>query len=143
VKKRYFTRVAGNHWVFTDGKGKTIFNPAKVPIQRHVKIRELCNPYDKDWEEYVEQRVQRLAKETMSRKAVSLWMRQKGVCPWCKSGLDLENQHIHHIVFKCHGGGDRLDNLMLLHDVCHRQLHAQSKDETEAGGVEKRPFMKA
>jgi RNA-directed DNA polymerase len=143
VKKRYFTQIAGNQWVFTDGKGKTMFNPAKVPIIRHVKIRKDCNPYDKDWEEYVEQRVQRLAKETMSRKAVSLWMRQKGVGPWCKSGLDLENQHIHHIVFKCHGGGDRLDNRMLLHDVCHRQLHAQSKDETEAGGVEKRPFMKA
>jgi RNA-directed DNA polymerase len=143
VKNRYFTRVAGNHWVCTDGKDKTIFNPSKVSIIRHVKIRKDCNPYDRDCEEYVEQRVQRLMRETMSRKAVRLWMRQKGICPWCKSGLELENQHIHHIVYKCHGGGDRLDNLMFMHDVCHRQLHAQSKDETEADGLAERPFMKA
>jgi RNA-directed DNA polymerase len=143
VQEKYFTTVGGNHWVFTDRQGTTIFNPAKVPIIRHVKIRQDCNPYDWDWEEYVEQRVQRLAKETISRKAVSLWMRQKGVCPWCKGDLDVEHHHIHHIVYKCHGGKDRLDNLWLMHDVCHRQLHARSNDKTDAGDLVEKSLMKA
>ena len=129
--------------MFTDRTGKTIFNPAKVPIIRHVKIRKGCNPYDRDWEEYVEIRIQRLARETMSRKAISLWTRQKGVCPRCKGDLDVEHQHIHHIVYRCHGGKDTLDNLWLMHDVCHRQLHAHSRDETEAGDSVEESLMKA
>ena len=128
--------------MFTDRKDKTIFNPAKVPIIRHVKIRKDCNPYDRDWEEYVERRVQRLAKETMSRRAISLWMRQNGVCPWCKSELNVECQHIHHIVYRCHGGRDNLDNLWLMHDVCHRQLHAHSEKKTEVGDLVDRSLMK-
>lgn len=142
VKKRYFTRVAGNHWVFTDGKGKTIFNPAKVPIQRHAKIRERCHPYDKEWEEYVEQRTCRLAKEKMTRKALALWLKQKGHCPWCKDdlGAAFDTLHIHHRVFICHGGKDTLDNLWLLHDVCHQQLHAHSSDKTDAGDLVERSF---
>jgi RNA-directed DNA polymerase len=145
VRRKYFTRVAGNHWVFTDGTGKTIFNPAKVPITRHVKIREGCNPYDKDWEEYVEQRRSRLARNTMTRKAVTLWTRQKGKCPWCKGALgdDLDTLQIHHKVFTCHGGKDTLDNLVLIHDVCHRQVHAQSNDEAETGGFVEEPLMEA
>jgi RNA-directed DNA polymerase len=134
VRRKYFTQVAGNHWVFTDGKGKTIFNPSKVPIRRHVKIRAGCNPYDREWEEYVEQRWRQLARNVMTRKVVTLWMRQEGKCPWCKGALDLDNLHIHHIVFICNGGDNTLMNLQLVHDVCHRQIHAHSNDKTEAGG---------
>jgi RNA-directed DNA polymerase len=143
VKNKYFTTVGGNHWVFSDRQGKTICNPAKVPIIRHVKIQQGCNPYDRDWEEYVEQRVQRLAKETMSRKAISLWMRQKGICPGCKGDLDGECQHIHHRVYRCHGGKDTLDNLWLMHDVCHRQLHAHFNETTDAGDLVEGSLMKA
>lgn len=143
VKKKYFTQVAGNNWVFTDGKGKTIFNPAKVPIKRHTKIREGCNPYDRDWEEYVELRWKRLADWRLTRKTFTLWKRQDGKCPWCKGELETENLHIHHKVYRCHGGDDTLDNLMFMHDVCHRQLHTQSKDEAETGGLVERPLMKA
>lgn len=135
MKQKYFTQVAGNHWVFTDRKGKTIFNPAKVPIIRHVKIREGCTPYEREWEEYVEQRRSRLARETMTRKVLTLWIRQKGICPWCKGELgdEFDTFQLHHQVFTCHGGQDTLDNLQLIHDVCHKQLHAHSNDETEAG----------
>jgi RNA-directed DNA polymerase len=146
VKKKYFTQIAGNHWVFTDKKGKTIFNPAKVPIIRHIKIREGCNPYDREWEVYVEQRRARLARETMTRKVLTLWNRQEGICPWCKGELgdDCDTFQLHHQVFTCHGGKDTLDNLQLMHDVCHRQLHAHSNhDETEPGDSVEESLLKA
>lgn len=34
--------------------------------------------------------------------------------------------NIHHVVERHKGGGDELDNLVLLHPNCHRQLHAAS-----------------
>jgi RNA-directed DNA polymerase len=145
VRQKYFTRVAGNQWVFTDKNGKTIFNPAKVPIIRHVKMREGCNPYDREWEEYVEHRRFRLARETMTRKVLALWTRQEGICPWCKGELgdEVDTFQLHHQVFTCHGGNDTLDNLRLMHDVCHRQLHAHSNDETEPGDSVEESRVKA
>jgi hypothetical protein len=46
-------------------------------------------------------------------------------------------------VFVCHGGDNTLDNLRLIHDVCHRQLHAHSNDKTDAGDLVEGSLMKA
>lgn len=38
--------------------------------------------------------------------------------------LTLEaNWHLHHVVWRVHGGADTVDNLLLLHPNCHRQVH--------------------
>ncbi|WP_408606445.1 HNH endonuclease signature motif containing protein [Erwinia typographi] len=34
--------------------------------------------------------------------------------------------NIHHIMRKTQGGSDSLDNLVMLHPNCHRQLHHSS-----------------
>ena len=76
-----------------------------------------------------------------------VWESDRWAIDWSKTcifrELETENLHIHHKVYKCHGGDDTLDNLMFMHDVCHRQLHTQSKDEAETGGLVERPLMKA
>ncbi|CAK0753712.1 hypothetical protein CCP3SC5AM1_190033 [Gammaproteobacteria bacterium] len=36
---------------------------------------------------------------------------------------DEVNIHTHHIVERCKGGGDNLNNLVLLHPNCHHQVH--------------------
>lgn len=63
---KYFHRIEGRSWVLAvktneqteDGKPvyRTLRHAAKVPIERHRKIKSDTNPYDPKWEEYFEQR---------------------------------------------------------------------------------------
>jgi 5-methylcytosine-specific restriction endonuclease McrA len=50
------------------------------------------------------------------------------------------NFNIHHIIPKSLGGKDAIDNLSLLHKICHRQLHFSS-NETWKLGINKRLTM--
>nr|WP_244589885.1 HNH endonuclease [Xenorhabdus budapestensis] len=34
-----------------------------------------------------------------------------------------EDWDIHHIIRRTDGSGDKIDNLIMLHPNCHRQLH--------------------
>jgi RNA-directed DNA polymerase len=36
--------------------------------------------------------------------------------------------HVHHLQWRCYGGSDTFDNLELLHDHCHRQIHGRKRD---------------
>jgi RNA-directed DNA polymerase len=137
-RKRYFTTDKGC-WGFCDLKaGKTLLDMVSVPIRRHIKIRREANPYDPQWEAYFEQRQQRQTSwGKMTRTRYALWRRQDGKCPWCGGVLRLdiepsETFHVHHVVWTCHGGNEALKNKQLLHDVCHRQIHALN-DSTGAG----------
>ncbi len=65
VKDKYFGTYQNQHWRFfgeiKDRKGQRIKNwlyqSASVPIKRHVKIKGNCNPYDPEWELYLEKRL--------------------------------------------------------------------------------------
>ncbi len=65
VRAKYFRTQADNHWVFsgevlaTGGQAESVwlFSAAKLPIRRHVKVREHANPYDPAWEQYFEERL--------------------------------------------------------------------------------------
>ncbi|MGI9306233.1 MAG: group II intron reverse transcriptase/maturase [Gammaproteobacteria bacterium] len=134
VKARYFHSIGDRNWVFTGEvrgpKGEPsavhLFAAHSVRITRHVKVNGKVNPYDPDWELYLEKRQTRtMAASMRGRNALlSLWKRQQGRCPRCGEAITPETGwHKHHIVYRSHGGSDTLDNQVLLHPVCHRQLH--------------------
>ena len=53
-----------------------------------------------------------------------LIIRQGGLCPVCNTHL-LNNElelHTHHIKPRRLGGSDKLQNLLLLHKDCHKQV---------------------
>ena len=55
-----------------------------------------------------------------------LWLEQDGKCLVCHSPLTLaEGWHIHHLLPRIQGGSDRVNNLILLHANCHRQVHSE------------------
>ena len=116
----------------------TLFRMVKVPIRRHVKIRGDFNPYDPAWESYLEaRRARQLPNTVQSVKRLKLWMRQEGGCPVCGGVLDGDRDdcgwsafQVHHVVPVSQGGTEALNNLRLLHDVCHRQLHACHEEAT-------------
>src|SRR5262245_55924364 len=55
-----------------------------------------------------------------------LWLEQSGECLVCGQPLTLEaGWHVHHLLWRVFGGDDDIDNLVLLHPNCHRQVHSE------------------
>lgn len=137
LKHRYFTMSGHRHWVFTgsltDNKGNGhpihLMVTDGVKIIRHVKIRSEVNPYDPEWEDYLEARqVWQMEQTLAGRSRIEyLWKGQAGRCKHCGERLRQEDKpwHLHHRLWLCHGGSDAADNLELLHANCHRQIHAR------------------
>ena len=136
MKAKYFTRLGENEWVFRGlvaekGGGwhqVYLFRARSLPIRRHVKVRGKANPYDPAWELYFEERLATQMANTLTGhgKARYLWLGQDGRCLVCGQSLTLEaGWHVHHLLWRCHGGDDTVDNLVLLHPNCHRQIHSE------------------
>ena len=52
IAQKYWHITKGRGWVFTPRTGKgnpTLFNHAKTPIKRHIKVKGERSPYDGDW----------------------------------------------------------------------------------------------
>ena len=134
VKKRYFKRHQGQDWTFfaidKDGKESTIFKASNVKIQRHPKIKATMNPYAK-WDEiYFESRIEQnmLNKLEGKRMLRYLYDRQQGNCLVCNQKITgRTGWNAHHLQPKYLGGGWFKENLVLLHPVCHIQVHQNPK----------------
>ena len=135
IRKKYFQFVEGRKWVFcttllteTGGKEEIrLYTLEATPIERHRKISGEYNPFDPAMEEMGEKlRMSRMIGKLKYRKQVShLFQSQKGLCLLCKSPVTRETGwHDHHIIYRSQGGGDSLSNRVLLHPICHQQLHA-------------------
>ena len=136
IRKKYFHSVGGDHWVFSGellGRDETIhpirlFKTRSLPIERHTKIQSEANPYDPEWEMYFEKRLDVKTVHNLRgrRKLLTLWKQQQGLCPLCSRKITtLTGWHSHHIVWRSLGGGNELENQVLLHPECHNKLHHQ------------------
>ena len=130
VKDKYFKMYKGRNWTFLapNKKGKviTLFHAASIPIQRHVKIRSAANPFDDIDEIYFEQRqqYQMLNKLTGKRMHRYIYDRQKGKCSLCQQAISSKTGwHLHHLLPKYLGGKWTRENLVMVHPVCHVQIH--------------------
>src|SRR5262245_14988521 len=133
VQTQYFTRADGSrtfHGLVRDEEGGVhpvfLLRVSAVGIRRHVKSRSDANPYDPSWELYLAGRLwAQMASNRVGRGAARyLWLEQDGKCLVCGQSLPLaEGWQIHHLRWRCHGGDETLDNLVLLHPNCHRQVH--------------------
>lgn len=134
IRKTYFDeKVSGRtifhtHTVNEDGAKVVIrlFAMASIPIRRHVKVKNAANPYDPTWEVYFEQRqYNRVLADLEDRPRLRhQWRLQRGICPVCGERITRETGwHNHHIHWRVYGGNDDLENRVLLHPNCHRQVH--------------------
>ncbi len=143
IKDKYFTRIHGQDWCFTYRKKtkegivmSTIANPTKTRIVRHVKVKADLNPYDDKWQQYLEQRTKLKMLQSLSsdKKLFNLWKSQQGMCPICRQGITTDiGWEVHHIKEKSKGGEDIPSNLVMLHPICHKQVHSQKINVTKPG----------
>jgi RNA-directed DNA polymerase len=136
IAAKYFGTSGNRHWHFfgeaSDDEGHPVsnrlFHAASTPIKRHTKIKGPANPYDPEWEVYLEERLGvKMASNLYGKRTLHyLWSEQNGLCPICNQKItQLTGWHNHHIVWRVRGGSDGVENRVLLHPQCHAQVHAQ------------------
>ena len=136
IGAKYFKPMKGRKGGFATatmndkGEMRTIelYSLASTPIERHKKVSGEYNPFDPSMEEMGEKRrMEQMLKRLAYRKQIlSLFQSQKGLCLMCKLPITKETGwHDHHILYRTKGGGDSLDNRVLLHPLCHQRLHAR------------------
>ena len=142
VKERYFQTKGKRNWVFsctdTDGKEAELLNLSDIAINRHVKIKGECNPFDPAWEIYREERIaKQLTSQLKDRpKLQRHWKEQRGRCVVCQETITRETGwHLHHIIRLTDGGPDTHGNRVLLHPNCHAQVHNQGWTLKKPGPV--------
>jgi len=133
VKQKYFQMYKGRDWVFTtsnkEGDVARIFHATTIQIKRHIKIRSQANPFDATQEMYFEKRLQGQLLNKFSGKQLHrfIYNRQQGKCNWCQQAITVQTGwHLHHLTPKHLGGKGKANNLVMLHPVCHVQVHHQN-----------------
>jgi RNA-directed DNA polymerase len=142
INAKYFCRLIVNkrtsNWnfcyKFKDRLVLTMFNISQVPIKRH-QISKAGNPYDPVNYANVKARVKYLSNSaiTSSKTKSKLLTIQTGVCLVCGAPLlNSEDLNIHHRIPIKNGGSHRINNLALLHQVCHRQVEYTKNIQLQA-----------
>lgn len=117
-----------DQWVFGDKQtGKHLVKFSWFPIERHTLVKGMASPDDPSLREYWNERLARAAKDlTLSKQKIAL--RQKGRCLECFESLfNGEEIQIHHRLPRSLGGNSSYSNLVLVHLLCHQQIHAKAK----------------
>lgn len=135
IKAKYFRSVQGRNWVFfgqvkdKDGNRQEVHlvSASRTPTRWHVKVKAAANPYDPNWEHYFEKRLdaKMAAHWRCKRILLHLWCSQKGVCPVCQQKIThLTGWENHHIIERVYGGSETMENRVMLHPTCHKQVHS-------------------
>ena len=131
VRKVYFRTLRNDNWVFhgdADGVDRRLIRAARVPIERHSKVKGAANSFDPQWEEYFEHRLDVKMVKTLRgrRQLLRLWKERNGICPVCSQKItELTGWHNHHLEWRVKGGTDKDENRVLLHPTCHSKVHHQ------------------
>jgi RNA-directed DNA polymerase len=136
IKKKYFRAHGHRHWIFSDvmldKKGKErlvqLMKAQDVPFRRHILIRTAVNPYDPQWEAYLEDRQRWRMEQTLAGQRIlqGLWRGQQGRCSRCYEALlpDGSTWQLSHRTARSQGGTKAWSNLELVHINCYRKNHA-------------------
>lgn len=134
VLRKYFHRLKGGRKFATTiqdrrGKSKKIYlaELSKIPIQRHIKVKDKASPDDPTLHKYWQDRGTRYGKTRWIKgsKLYQIAEKQNWHCPICGEHLfNGEEIETHHIKKVKDGGTDDIDNLVHLHKACHKAIHS-------------------
>ena len=128
IAKRYFHRIYRRNWTFScqwkreDGTTGyyALEYASDTKIARFPAIRDKANPYDEEWQLYLEEReTEKMRVSVAGNKTLRrLFNQQKGLCALCGGKLTLETGG------QCHKyrNGTQTTNF-LVHPNCHLKIH--------------------
>jgi retron-type reverse transcriptase/5-methylcytosine-specific restriction endonuclease McrA len=87
-----------------------------IPSEKYVSVKGEKSVYDSDLTYWLNRSKKHAGYSLRQR---TLFLRQKGVCPQCKTPIRSLNVHVDHVIPKAKGGKDEYSNLQLLHIHCH------------------------
>jgi len=115
-------------WTFGDKQtGGYLLKFDWFPIERHVLVKGTASPDDPNLSDYWKQRQAKSVKDlTISKQKIA--KRQEGRCLECFESLfNDEEIQIHHRIPRSLGGNNSYSNLILVHLLCHQQIHAKAE----------------
>lgn len=128
AKKLYFKRIGTRDWIFfaNNEKGTTLelFDITSIPIKTQIICRDL-NPYLAENKDYFASRSMRdgMTSLTFNDLQKTLLKSTEGICKVCSEPITMDDEvEIHHILAKKDGGEDKIKNLLILHEICHRNV---------------------
>lgn len=136
IADRYFGRQKGpssNKWRFfaTINKEDKVFllKYSDFKIRRHVLVLNTMCPDDRSQVAIAYWQKREANKQHIKwggyESRLKLAKMQYHICPMCEESLyNGEELHVHHLKAKKDGGKDTYNNLIILHDLCHRQVHS-------------------
>jgi 5-methylcytosine-specific restriction endonuclease McrA len=129
-RRKYWGKIRGRRdkWVFmdkTNGEEVYLWKLSWTPIQRHVLVKGRNSPDDPLLAGYWSRRQAQKGRFLFKKRSI-LWRRQAGLCKVCLEPIDNgEEVEEHHVLPRKLGGKDSIDNLLLLHGACHKQVHSK------------------
>ena len=95
-----------------------------ISITRHIRVKRDVRVYNADDQEYWQKRVSKTV--PLYGNHLKLYTRQKGNCEYCNRPFEmneLSHLQIHHLNPIALGGTNKLSNLRLIHQKCHKAIH--------------------
>ncbi|NEP26982.1 group II intron reverse transcriptase/maturase [Moorena sp. SIO3I6] len=131
IKKKHYGKFCpGREDQYVFGSKDLYLEKAQwTKITRHTLVTHNFSPDNPDLKEYWEKREKSQAKKTaegrLPKGKNKIALRQQYVCPYCGQPLGNYNQvHLHHIIPRSEGGEDKYNNLVYVHEDCHKTIHA-------------------
>ena len=137
IAQKYFMPPHAAPWTFhtvvktrRDGKKPlTLVRLVDIPIERHLKVAGTASPDDPALAQYWAKRQTQYGKTYWGKdsKLRVVAEKQRWRCPVCAEHLFKgEALQTHHKLPVQHGGTERTENLVHMHQVCHQHLHQMS-----------------
>lgn len=143
ITERYFGRNEGpskNNWRFFGLTSNNIklflLKFSDFKIRRHVMVKNNMIPDNKS-QKSIDYWSKRMANKQFLtwgnyESRLKLAKKQFHICPICNESLYNEEElHVHHIKPKKLGGKDTYGNLVITHELCHRQIHSLKLTEDD------------
>jgi RNA-directed DNA polymerase len=144
IANRYFGQkeesISKNNWRFfgyiKENEKLFLLRFSDFKIQRHVIVKNNMVPDDRSpesiayWDNRSANKQYLVWGNYESRQKLA--KKQFHLCPNCNESLYNEEElHIHHIKSKKQGGKDSYGNLVIVHELCHRQIHSLKLSEVD------------
>jgi len=126
IARKYWNYIGNRQWTFSvltkNADGDTLYvklaYATDTKIIRFQKIKAYANPFDEKWTEYFEEREgEKMLNSTKGwDKLLSIWRRQKHLCPVCKTPITSETE------FKVCSTSGKGARKVMVHPECKKQF---------------------